>query len=179
MRRTVLLAAVAVAVALAVPHASAGPTVLDGKKVTNLKAQQESPTDAVGVADPAIADVIACDIPRCGKISFVYQPAKGVTAPLSVRHKQFYIGTTDTDLYLLEGKTVVASCTGYVSNARYLQVPASKLKAGKTYTAVMYFSHSTGETVRMDVDLPGKDARAAQNIDTADPFQSSLTMCGT
>lgn len=179
MKRALPLIAVAAVVALAAPQASAGATVLDGRKVTNLKTQQESPTDAVGVQDPSAADVVKCDFPRCGRIDFVYKPAKGVTAPLSVRHKQFYIGTTDTDLYLLDGKTVVASCTGYVSNARYLQVPASKLKPGTTYTAVMYFSHSSGETVRMDVDLPGKEARPAQNVDQADPFQSSLTMCGT
>lgn len=180
MKRTPLAAALVVgAVALVAPHAVAGPPVLDGKKVINLKVQQESPTDAVGVQDPSTADVAACDIPRCGRIDFVYRPAKGVTAALSVRHKQFYIGTTDTDLYLLDGQTVVASCTGYVSNARYLQVPASKLKPGRTYTAVMYFSHSTGETVRMDVDLPAQPSRAAQNVDQADPFQSSLTMCGT
>lgn len=180
MKRALLLIVAALVLAATAPFASAGDKVLDGKKTANINLTQESPTDAVGVEDPAVSDVVKCDFPRCGRISFVYKPVKAAkSAPLSVRHKQFYIGSTDTDLYLLHGSTVLASCTGKVSNARYLQVPASKLVPGKTYTAVMYFSHSTGETVRMDVDLPGKPSRAEQNVDQADVFQSSLTMCGT
>lgn len=180
MKKALLAVAAAVAALLTAPHALAAPPVLDGKKSANLNVTQEAPTDAVGVTDPAIADVAKCDIPRCGRIDFVYKPVGAAKkAPLSIKHKQFYVGTTDTDLYLLQGSTVIASCTGFVSNARYLQVPASKLVAGKTYSAIMYFSHSTGETVRMDVDLPGKPGRAAQYVDQADVFQTSLTMCGT
>lgn len=176
-------AAAAAALSLLVAGATAAvakPTpVLDGKKVTHLDAKAESPTDAVGVEDPAMEDVAGCQPPRCTRIPFVYQPAKGVKAPLSVSHKQFYVGTTDSDLYLLKGKEVVASCTGYVSNARYLQVAFGVLKPGVTYTAVVYYSHSTGETVTMDVDFPAVPARDAQHVDENDPFQTSLTMCGT
>ena len=178
MRRSLLVAAAA-ALALAAPHASAGDPVLDGKKVKNLNVTQEAPTDAVGVADPSSADVAKCAPPRCARVTFVYKPAKGVKAPVSVSHKQFYIASTDTDLYLLQGSTVVAACTGIVSNARYLQVAPEALKPGTTYTAVMYYSHSTGETTRMDVNMPGIAPRAAQYVDPNDVFQTSLTMCGT
>lgn len=181
MKRLLFLFVPVVVATLLSPLATAASPapVLDGKKIKNLNLTMEAPTGAVGVADPSAADVAACAEPRCGRISFVYQPVKGLTAPLSIKHKQFYIASTDTDLYLLNGSTIVASCTGYLSNARYLQVPANMLKAGATYTAVMYFSHSTGETVRMDVDLPGKPGRAAQYVDPNDVFQTSLTMCGT
>ena len=177
-------AAALVAVSLLVAGAGASsaaapPPVLDGKKVKNLKVVQESPTDAVGVADPAPADVAACQAPRCARVDFVYKPAKGVKAPLSVHHKQFYVATTDTDLYLMQGTQVVAACTGMVSNARYVQVEAAKLKPGSTYSAIMYYSHSTGETTTMNVDLPGVASRDAQYVDPADVFQTSLTMCGT
>lgn len=161
------------------PAVAKPPPVLDGKKVTKLSAKAESPTDFVGVEDPVTAAVVSCEEPRCTKIPFIFRPAKGVRAPLSVSHKQFYVGTTDTDLYLLEGKDVVASCTGYLSNARYVQVAFSDMKPGATYTAVMYYSHSAGETVTMEVNFPGVKPRDAQHVDENDPFQSSLTMCGT
>lgn len=173
------LVALSLLVAGGTAAAAKPPPVLDGKKVTTLKAKAESPTDFVGLEDPATADVVACEEPRCTKITFVYQPAKGVKAPLSVSHKQFYVGTTDTDLYLLKGKDVVASCTGYLSNARYLQVAFADMKPGATYTAVMYYSHSAGETVTMEVNFPGVKPRDAQHVDENDPFQSRLTMCGT
>ncbi len=180
MKRPLIMAIALVAVVVVATQSFAGDVVLDGSKVKNLKLVAEAPTGAVGVSDPAPADVAKCDIPRCGRISFVYRPTGATkSAAVSVNHKQFYVGTTDTDLYLLQGTTVVAACTGKMSNARYLQVPASKLKAGTTYTAVMYFSHSSGETVRMDVDLPAKPGRAAQYVDPNDVFQTSLTMCGT
>lgn len=178
-RAAATLVAAALLIAGGTSAVAKPPPVLDGKKVTHLEVKAETPRDAVGVEDPAAADVVACEEPRCTRITFVYQPAKGVKAPLSVSHKQFYIGTTDTDLYLVKGKEVIASCTGYVSNARYLQVPPDVLKPGSTYSAVMYYSHSAGETVTMEVDFPAVPPRDPQHVDTVDPFQTSLTMCGT
>jgi len=104
--------------------------------------------------------------------AFDGRPARGVQAPLSVSQEQFYVATTDTDLYLLKGEEVLASCTGIVSNARYPQVSPEMLKTGTTYTAVMYYSHSTGETTRMDVDFPGVASRDAVYVDEADLFRS-------
>jgi hypothetical protein len=175
----VLAAAALAATAVAVPSAVADPTpVLDGKAVHNLHLVAEAPAGAKTI-DPTPAEVAACKPPACARLTFVFKPAKGVKAPLSVRESNFWAGAGDEDLYLLQGTKVVASCTGTISNQRYLAVPLSALKPGATYTAVEYFSHEIGESTAINVDFPAVAPRSAQYVDPSDPFQTSFTMCGT
>jgi hypothetical protein len=175
----VLAVAALVAAGVAVPSASADPTpVLDGKKVHNLHLVAEAATGASAV-DPTPEQVASCAPPACARITFVYKPAKGMTAPLSVSERNFWAVAGDEDLYLLQGTKVIASCTGTVSNARYLSVPASALKPGTTYTAVEYFSHEIGESTAINVDLPGVAGRDSVVLDANNPFDYSTTVCGT
>jgi hypothetical protein len=95
-----------------------------------------------------------------------------------VSERNFWAGLGDEDLYLMQGTKVIASCTGTLSSARHLTVPASALKSGTTYTAVMYFSHEIGESTAMNVDLPGTTARDSVVVDPNNPFDYSTTMCG-
>lgn len=177
--RAALAAALAITAALAVPQASAaGTPVLDGKKVKSLSIIQESGPAARGV-DPTPAQVAACKAPDCARLPFVYKPAKGVSASLSVTERNFYAGLGDADLYLLQGSTVIASCTGTFSNKRHITVPASALKPGATYTAVMFYSHSIGESTSMTVDLPGTKAPEPVVVDASKAFpEYSTTSCG-
>lgn len=179
MRRAAAAAVLALAAAVvAAPHADAGPPVLDGKTVKNLHIVAEAAPGAVAV-DPTPEQVASCAAPACARIAFVYKPAKGVKAPtLSVSERNFWAVAGDEDLYLMQGTTVVASCTGTTSNARYLAVPTSALKSGTTYTAVMFFSHEIGESTSMNVDLPGVTGRESIAVDPNDPFDYSTTMCG-
>ena len=176
MRAAVAAALVAMA-AVAAPHAQAGPPVLDGKKVKKLSVIAEAAPGAAAV-DPTPEQVASCAPPACARIDFVYKPAKGVTSPLTVTERNFWAGLGDEDIYLMQDKTVVASCTGTLSNARYISVPPSKLKPGATYTAVMYFSHEIGESTSMNVELPGTAQRESVTVDPANPFDYSVTMCG-
>lgn len=177
--RAALAAAFVVTAALAVPNAgAAGTPVLDGKKFKTLTIIQESPPGASAL-DPTPAQVAACKVPACARLPFVYRPAKGVTAPLTVTERNFYAGLGDADLYLLQGTTIVASCTGTFSNKRHLTLAPSALKPGTTYTAVMYYSHSIGESTSMTVDLPGKKAPGPAEVDTSKAFpEYSTTVCG-
>jgi hypothetical protein len=178
--RALLATAALAVVAVSVPSAVADATpVLDGKVVKNLHAIAEAAPGAAAV-DPTPDQVASCAPPACARITFVYKPAASMkSAALSVREANFWAALGDEDLYLMQGKTVVASCTGTVSNQRYLAVPASALKPGTTYTAVEFFSHEIGESTSINVDLPAAAPRAAQYVDPNDPFQTSFTMCGT
>lgn len=179
MRRAAAAAlALTAAAVVAAPQAFAGPRVLDGKAVRHLHLVQEAPPGAAA-ADPTAAQVASCNAPACARITFVYQPAKGVKAPLSVSERNFWAVAGDEDLYLMQGSTVVASCTGFTSSARYLSVPASALRSGTTYSAVMYYSHEIGESTSMDVDLPGTAKRDSAALDPNNAFDYSTTMCGT
>jgi hypothetical protein len=175
----VLAAAAVVAAAVSIPSAAANPTpVLDGKKVHNLHLVAEAPPGASAV-DPTPEQVASCAPPACARLTFVYKPAKGMTtASLSVSERNFWAGAGDEDLYLMQGTKVIASCTGTLSNARYLSVPASALKPGTTYTAVEYFSHEIGESTAINVDLPGVAGRDSVVLDANNPFDYSTTVCG-
>ena len=177
--RTALLAAAVAAIALTAPTADAGAPVLDGKKVKNLHVVQEAPPGAAAV-DPTPEQVASCTPPACARITFVYKPAKGVKAPLSVSERNFWLAAGDVDLYLMQGAKVIASCTGTLSNHRYLSVPASALKVGATYSAVMYYSHEIGESTSMDVDLPGRPAPEPVQLDASKAFpEHGTTVCGS
>jgi hypothetical protein len=178
VRRAAAAIAVLTAAAFAMPHASAGPPVLDGKTVKNLHTVFEAATGASGT-DPTPEQVASCAPPACARLTFVYKPAKGVKAPLSVSERNFWAVIGDDDLYLMQGTKVIGSCTGTVSSARYLSVPASALKSGTTYTAVLYVSHEIGESTSMNVDLPAKAQRESVTFDPNEPFDYSTTMCGT
>lgn len=179
MRRALSAAVIAlVAAAIAAPDAVAGPPVLDGKTIKNLRIVAEAAPGAAAV-DPSPEQVASCAAPACARIDFVFKPAKGVKAQtLSVSERNFWAVLGDEDLYLMQGKTVIASCTGTASNARHLSVPTASLKSGTTYTAVMYFSHEIGESTSMNVDLPGVAARDRVVADPNKPFDYSTTMCG-
>lgn len=166
-------------VAVTGTSAGAAPTpVLDGKKLKTLRVVQEAPP-GVAAVDPTPEQVAKCEPPACARITFVYKPAKGVKDPLTVSERNFWAGLGDEDLYLMQGTTVVASCTGTMSNKRYLSVPQSALKPGTTYTAVMYYSHEIGESTSMDVHLPGVKAPGPVEVDPFKPFpEYSTTMCG-
>jgi len=176
-RHSFTLVAAALVLGLAMPSAQAATPVLDGKKVVKLYTVQEAPPGAAAV-DPTPAQVAACKPPACGRLPFVYKPAKGVKASLSVISRNFWAGLGNDDLYLMKGSQVIASCTGALSNKRYLSVPASKLKSGTTYTAVLFFSHEIGESTSIEVRLPGVAAPKAQDINPDKPFDYAITMCG-
>lgn len=154
------------------------PPVLDGVKVKKLSVIQEAPP-GVATVDPTPEQVASCEPPACARITFVFRPAKGVKDPLTVTERNFWVGLGDVDLYLMQGKTVVASCTGTLSNKRYLAVPQSELKPGATYSAVMYYSHEIGESTSMDVELPGAPAPGPVEVDATAAFpEYSTTVCG-
>lgn len=168
----------AIVVAAGSSAAGESPKVLDGKKVKKLSVIQEAPP-GVATVDPTPEQVASCAPPACARIDFVYRPAKGVTAPLTVSERNFWAGLGDEDLYRMQGRTVIASCTGTLSNKRYLEVPAKALTPGKTHSAVMYYSHEIGESTSMDVHLPGVDAPEPLVVTPSNPYDYSITMCGT
>lgn len=154
--RRFMLPVVAVLTLGAVLPADAGPKVLDGKKVKQVVSISEIPAATANVPnDPTDAQVLACKIKtECNRLDFVFKPAKGVKGDLTVMTKWYFPTTTDVDLYLVGAGKIVGRCASYLGNQRFIQVPGASLKAGKVYTAIAYYAHSSGETLTLQVDMP-------------------------
>jgi len=164
VRRTTLLAAGLAALVAAIPAQADFTPVLDGKKIKRVVLKEDATRGAIA-ADPTDAQVVACK-PKleCGRLEFIYKPARGVTADLGVSVHWFYPFASDVDLYLLQGKKVVARCASMSGNTRRFVVPRSSLRPGGRYTAVMFYSHSFGEKSNMVVSLPALPAGSANQV---------------
>jgi hypothetical protein len=180
IRRHLLAAAVTAAVTgtlLPVNAHAAKTPVLDGKKVTILQTEKGATRAAPAPSGPTDAQVLACSPAECGRMPFVYKPGKGVKRDLGLRAYWYWPEATRVDLYLLYGKTIVASCADKVGNTRQLLVPAKLLKPGKVYTAVMYFSYSTtNDNVHLEATLPAQ--YAGPGVDTSDQYNPRWKTCG-
>jgi hypothetical protein len=177
LARTSLLAAALAALVAALPaHADFTP-VLDGKKLKRVVLKEDAARGFLA-ADPTPAQVASCKpTAECGRLDFVYKPARGVTADLGVSVHWFYPVASDVDLFLLQGKRVVASCVSMTGNTRRFVVPRKALRAGARYTAVMFYSHSFGEKSNMAVTLPAEPVPPAEVPPNLDNTQ--VVSCST
>jgi surface antigen len=167
MRHRLVLATAALGVAaIAAPAALAAPAppVLDGKKVTKLSLTgsgglQDNDKDA---ADLSGADRADCAAPRCMKLVFVYNPAKGVKGD-ALFTASWSNPASDIDLYVAsvnkDGSTseVGGHCGGVGGVSEKVFVPAGTLKPGKKYALVADFFRSLNETVTGTVEMPKGD----------------------
>lgn len=147
-------------------HAEAATKVLDGKKTKKIDVVSDVPR-GFATTDPSNSQVVGCKIKtQCSRLDFVYKPARGVAGDLTVLTKWFYPAATDVDLYLVSAGKVMASCIGQVSNERVIQMSHTKMKYGAKYTAVAFYSHSVGETLTLEVDMPQVKIPEINNEDT-------------
>jgi hypothetical protein len=162
-KRLILTAAAFSAVAVAMPAALAAPApVLDGKKVTKVTATldgglQDHDQDA---ADISGADRADCAPPRCGIITFVYKPAKGVQGDV-LANVTWTNPASDIDLYVAEvgksGMSDISHCGGIGNTTETVFIPAGTLKPGKTYALVADFFRSVNEKVTGTVSMPASN----------------------
>ena len=159
MRTRALLAVASALLVGAASQASATKIdTLDGKKVkkvVSITQTRQTTKDNLTVGDPTDAQVLSCQQGiTCNKLDFIYKPAKGVNGDITVYSYWYFLMTTDVDIYLTDGKTLLGRCGGEQGNVRHFDVPASALKSGKKYTAIAWFSHSSGEGLTLEVDMP-------------------------
>ncbi|MCW2545115.1 MAG: hypothetical protein JWM40_2667 [Frankiales bacterium] len=155
-----LLTAVTLAGALllSISGAEAATPVMDGKKVKVLKlvgqgGLQSNDKDLVLTG----GERVACQPPRCSKLTFVYKPAKGVAGGLMLT-ANWGNPLSDIDLYLGEVSkrgvvTQLGSCGGSASTSEKVYVGRSFLKAGKTYVMIVDYYRSINETVNAKVEI--------------------------
>ena len=170
--RLVTAATIAGALALSLSGAQAATPTLDGKKVKTLSASftpAPQDNDAAAATDqaPGAAERVACAAPRCGRVPFVYKPAKGVKGGVSFKISWSLPGE-DMDLYVAEiakdgSASLIASCGASAGTSEQLLVDSSAFKSGKTYALVADFYRATGRSVTATVSLPG----AVNNKSTA------------
>lgn len=176
--RTPLVALAAIwALALAGAPASAGPDVLDGKRKTKVASIVEIPTATfVTASDPTDAQVLGCTANvQCGKLDFLYKPARGVKGDLTVMATWFYPTVTDVDLYLVGAGKILARCASTLGNRRFAQLKAASLKPGRTYTIVAFYAHSVGETLTIQASMPPV---AVEQVTHEDTFNHRIADCG-
>jgi hypothetical protein len=162
-KRLVLSAALLSAAAVALPSATAATTpVLDGKKVKKLTLKatstaQDNDKDLVALNGPERVD---CEKPRCVKLPFVYQPAKGVKGGLAFEIS-WTIPVSDMDLYVAQlgkdGNSQIAACGASAGTSEKVYLEPGTLRAGKTYALIVDFYRTPGEAVTGSVTFPGKD----------------------
>jgi hypothetical protein len=176
LRSTLAAAALAALMAALPSHADFTP-VLDGKKLKRVVLKEDAARGFLA-ADPTPAQVTGCKpTAECGRLDFVYKPARGVTSDLGVSVHWFYPVASDVDLYLLQGRKVVASCASMTGNTRRFVVPRKALRLGGRYTAVMFYSHSFGEKSNMVVSLPAEPVPAPEVPPNLDNTQ--IVSCST
>ncbi len=196
--RLVLAPALVGVLVAGVAGAQAAPPTLDGRKVKTLKAtytpaSQDHDADQVTefVASlnevlPAplpvtAADRMACKPPRCGRLEFVYKPAKGVRGGLAVQTSWSTPGT-DVDLYLVEiAKDGTASdlqhCGASAGTSEKFFVAGSSLKPGKKYAVITDFYRVASDTVTTQVTFPGTvstKSTAPAQVDAVVPVNCGL-----
>jgi hypothetical protein len=177
--RHVLVPALLGALLAGTVSASAATPTLDGKKVKVLTAtytpeaqdhDSDQVTDALGEVPAPVpgatdGDKVSCSTPRCGRLVFVYKPAKRVSGGVMVE-TTWSLLADDIDLYVAEiakdgSATKVAGCatTGGTSEKVYL-APGT-LRPGKKYAIVTDFFRVVSDTVTTRVSFPGTDTTKA------------------
>ncbi len=158
VRPVLALGAAALVLGAAVPSQAAKTAVLDGKKVKKIT-RTASGGQQTNDADNASLDVpnrVVCSMPRCYRLDFVYQPAKGVKGNVL-----FQITWTnpasDFDLYVAtDKKAELAHCGGAAGLGEALVLSGKTLKVGRRYTLVADFFRSVDDTVTATVEFPTK-----------------------
>jgi hypothetical protein len=161
--RLVLATVVAGALAASLSGAEAATPVLDGKKVKTLtasytpEAQTNDAALLTGVLDGT--ERVDCVAPRCSRLTFTYQPAKGVKGNLSFK-TTWSLPVEDMDLYVAEidkkgFATEIAHCGSSVGVQEQIILPSSAFKAGKTYALITDFYRASGQKVTSTVSFPG------------------------
>jgi hypothetical protein len=157
-RLVLALGAAALVAGVAAPSHAAGPPTLDGKKVKKLTGKA-----AGGVADHdadnASLDTpnrAACTMPRCYRLDFIYNPAKGVTGNVLFRIT-WTNPASDFDLYVADAKnTQIAACATAGGTGEQLVLRGKQLKPGKKYSLVADIFRSANDTVNATVEFPTK-----------------------
>ncbi|MCU1595763.1 MAG: hypothetical protein JWO12_3155 [Frankiales bacterium] len=164
--RLLTAAAVSGSLALTVTGAHAATPVLDGKKVKTLTlsaspAAQDHDADLVTdlAKDPLGGgpDRAQCTAPRCGALTFVYKPAKGVKGSTGFRISWATPGD-DMDLYVAEvvkgQRSTLAHCGATGGTSETLVLPAGTLVAGHTYALVTDYYRITSDKLTAQVSFP-------------------------
>lgn len=165
--RLLTAAAVTGVLTLATVGAHAATPVLDGKKVkvltlTTVAAPQDHDADLVTGSLGTGPARVSCVAPRCARLPFRYQPAKGVTGNVAFL-LTWTVPVADIDLYVAEiGKdgssTQLAGCGASFGTSEKIYLPAASFKPGKTYALIADFYRTVNETVKASVTMPGSSA---------------------
>jgi hypothetical protein len=156
--RLIASAAVAAALALSMSGAEAATPTMDGKKVKALTmvgkgGLQTNDKDLV-IDNP---DRVGCTGARCGKLKFIYKPAKGVRGGLMLT-STWTNPLSDIDLYLARVEkngtlTDVAHCGGSAGTKEKVYVAPALLSSGRTYVMVADYYRSINDTVTSKVEI--------------------------
>ncbi len=146
------------AIAVGSSGAQAATPTMDGKKV---KALRVTATSGIEEHDKDLAgsssEPVECGKPRCVRLPFVYQPAKGVKGGLMFTATWKTPGT-DIDLFVGEvdkkGRTtLVTSCASSGPPSEKVYLAPSQLRPGRTYVMVLDFFRAVNETVEGKVEI--------------------------
>ena len=182
--RLITAATLAGALAVSVSGAQAGTAVLDGKKVTKITMETTATAqanDAVLKEDLDGKERVACTLPRCARLPFVFKPAKGVTGNLAFTLSWALPGE-DYDLYVAElakdgSATELAHCGASAGTTEKIELGTDSFKAGKTYALIVWNYHATGtQKVTSTVTFPGS-AGIKQTVPAA-ADEAAIVNCG-
>lgn len=188
--RTVLVPVLAGVLLAGTAGAGAATPTLDGKRVKALAATyhpaaQANDTNLATDGLPAPVgtdpDRFNCSGARCGRLTFLYAPARGVRGGLMFR-TTWSSPTTDVDLYVVEldkyGEgSRIDSCGGSGGTSETVYVPAGELRAGHRYAIVNdWFRITPGETVKTSVAFPSRDTSATTIPAAADPLNLDCSL---
>jgi hypothetical protein len=151
--RLVTAAALTAGLLLSVSGAEAATPTMDGKvvKVLKISAQPGLQENTANAEDREYCTI------HCGRLPFVYKPAKGVKGGL-----MFTVTWTnpvsDADLSVVEAgpnKTwkTIGGCAGIGNTLEKVYVPPAALRPGKTYAMIIYYFHSINETFNGKVEI--------------------------
>jgi hypothetical protein len=170
MRIRTLIAVSSALLVAAATQASAKIDTLDGKKVKKVVSITQTRQGAATVGDPDESKIATCRQGiDCNRLDFIYKPAKGVKGDITVFAQWYFAGTTDVDIYLLGAGKILGKCGGEMGNERHFDVSAKALKPGKVYTAIAWFSHSSGEGLTLEVDMPTKTVKPYETVGNPNP----------
>lgn len=144
--------------ALSGSGAEAATPTLDGKKVKSLRVTatsgiEEHDSDLAGTG----GDPLECGKPRCVRLPFRYQPAKGIKGGLLFTATWRTPGT-DIDLFVGEvdkkGRTTrVAACASSGPPSEKVYLAPAELRPGRTYVMVLDFFRAVNEPVVGTVEI--------------------------
>ncbi|MFN2540128.1 MAG: hypothetical protein ABR549_18525 [Mycobacteriales bacterium] len=178
--RRVLAIAVLGSVALANAGAqAAGPPTLDGKKTKTLSATfspkaQDNDKDFFGTS----SDRTECSPDRCGRLPFVFKPAKGMKGNIAFT-VTWSVPGEDFDLYVAQiakdgSYSELTSCGAGAGTSEKVLLSSRDLTSGRKYALVVDFYRATGAgKVTGTVSFPGTG-----NIKTTVPAAAE-TAAGT